>query len=208
MRYRVFIIVIIFFCNISSHAQNKYFPLRGRVISADSLSPIPNAHILSELSYYGTTSDFNGKFSMLIRNNDSLRISSIGFSTKVLNLNYDSIDVNNFEIILERDTIILQEIDIFPNLDYHTVKKIISEIPVEKPFIVKGANDDIADVLYQKPRINPRDKGIISPIQTLYNHFNKKEIRKRKMIKNRKRYNREMEKIGADSLLLPEKLEF
>ena len=169
-------------------AQNKYFPIKGSIISADSLSPIPDAHILSELSYYGTTSDINGKFSMLIKESDSLKISSIGFVTQYINIKYDSIETNNFNIIMQRDTVMLQEIDVFPYLDYHTVKEITSNIPVKKPTIIKGVNDNIENVLYQKPKKIPNDKGILSPVQTLYNRYNKKERLKRKLEKNRKKY--------------------
>jgi len=187
MKRLLLISAIIFLCSATLHAQNKYFPLKGKVLSSDSLSPIPNVHILSEKSYYGTTSDYDGKFSILIRKNDSLRISSIGFVTKIISVDYDSINTNNFEITMERDTIMLQEIDVFPYLDNHRVEEIIRQIPVEKPFIVKGANENIGSVLYQKPRENPRANIIQNPIQSLYNRFNKKERLKRKMERNRKR---------------------
>lgn len=185
---RLIFIVLFLSCCISLHAQNRYSPLKGKVVSADSLSPIPNVHILSVVSYYGTTSDSDGRFSILVRKNDTLKISSVGFVTEIINVNYDSVNVNNFEIVMQRDTIILQEIDVFPYLDNHTVEKIIKEIPIEEPFIIKGANENIGTVLYQKPKKIPDDKGIISPIQTLYNRFNKKERLKRKMERNRRRY--------------------
>ncbi len=184
---RLLIIVLFLSCCISLHAQNKYFPLKGKVLSSDSLSPIPNVHILSEKSYYGATSNSDGKFSMLIRKNDSLRISSVGFVTKIISVDYDSINTNNFEITMERDTIMLHEIDVFPYLDNHRVEEIIRQIPVEKPFIVKGANENIGSVLYQKPRENPKANIIQNPIQSLYNRFNKKERLKRKMERNRKK---------------------
>ena len=187
MKRLLLISAIIFLCSATLHAQNKYFPLKGKVLSSDSLSPIPDVHILSEKSYYGTTSDYDGKFSMLIRKNDSLRISSVGFVTKIISVYYDSINTNNFEITMERDTIMLQEIDVFPYLDNHRVEEIIRQIPVEKPFIVKGANENIGSVLYQKPRENPRANIIQNPIQSLYNRFNKKERLKRKMERNRKK---------------------
>lgn len=193
MRRLIFIVLFISCC-ISLHAQNRYFPLKGKVVSADSLSPIPNVHILSEVSYYGTTSDFDGRFSMLVRKNDTLKISSVGFVTEIINVNYDSVNVNNFEIVMQRDTIILQEIDVFPYLDNHTVEKIIKEIPIEEPFIIKGANENIGTVLYQKPKKIPEDKGIISPIQTLYNRFNKKARLKKKLERNRRRYEKELMK--------------
>ena len=194
------LVVLLSYCLVvmtissSLYSQDRYFPIRGKVISADSLSPIPNVHILSELSYYGTTSDFDGRFSMLVRKNDTLKISSVGFVTEIISVSYDSIDINNFEIVMRRDTIMLQEIDVFPYLDNHTVEEIIKQIPIEKPFIMKGANENIGAVLYQKPKKIPDDKGILSPVQTLYNRFNKKARLKRKLQRNRQRYEKELMK--------------
>ena len=192
---RLIIIGIIFFCCISLKAQNKYFTIKGSIVSADSLAPIPQAHILSELSHFGTTSDFDGKFSIQTREIDTLRISSIGFVTKYININHDSIDTNNFRITLQRDTIVLDEIDVTPYYNFSTVKEIVGAAPVEKPFIVKGVNDNIEDFLYQKPKKIPDDKGILSPIQTLYNRFNKKERLKRKLERNRKKYLKDYETV-------------
>ena len=169
-------------------AQNKYFPIKGSIVSTDSLSPIPDAHILSELSHYGTTSDYEGKYSIQTREIDTLRISCIGFVTKYININHDSIDAKNFIISLQRDTILLDEIDVSPYYNFSTVKEIVRNVPIEKPFIVKGANENIESVLYQKPKKIPDDKGILSPVQTLYNRFNKKERLKRKLERNRKKY--------------------
>jgi hypothetical protein len=169
-------------------AQNNYFSLKGSIVSADSLAPIPQAHILSELSHFGTTSDFDGKFSIQTRRIDTLRISSVGFVTKYININHDSIDANNFRITLQRDTIVLEEIDIIPYYNFSTVKEIVRNAPIEKPYIVKGVNENIESVLHQKPKKIPDDKGIFTPIQTLYNRFNKKERLKRKLERNRRKY--------------------
>jgi hypothetical protein len=182
------IIGIIFLSCLSLKAQNKYFPIKGSIVSTDSLSPIPDAHILSELSHYGTTSDYEGKYSIQTRGIDTLRISCIGFVTKYININHDSIDAKNFIISLQRDTILLDEIDVSPYYNFSTVKEIVRNVPIEKPFIVKGANENIESVLYQKPKKIPDDKGILSPVQTLYNRFNKKERLKRKLERNRKKY--------------------
>ena len=192
---RLIFIGIICLCCLSSMAQNKYFTIKGSIVSADSLAPIPQAHILSELSHFGTTSDFDGKFSIRTREIDTLRISNIGFVTKYININHDSIDANNFRITLQRDTIVLDEIDVTPYYNFSTVKEIIRNAPIEKPFIVKGVNDNIEDFLYQKPKKIPDDKGILSPIQTLYNRFNKKERLKRKLERNRKKYLNDYETV-------------
>ena len=191
---RLIFIVLFLSCCISLHAQNKYFPLKGKVVSADSLSPIPNVHILSEKSYYGATSDYDGKFSMLIRKNDSLRISSIGFVTKIISVDYDSINTNNFEITMERDTIMLQGIDVFPYLDNHRVEEIISKIPTSIPKYVLTQHDiniNIENYYYNKTKDLPRIRGwhfiFYNPFKKVYDRYNKKERLKRKLERNRKR---------------------
>ena len=193
MKRLLIIIGFIFLCCLSSKAQNKYFPIKGEIVSADSLTPIPQAHILSELSHYGTTSDFDGRFQITIKEIDTLRISSVGFVTKYIHINYDSINANSFRILLQRDTILLDEIDVTPYYNFSTVKEIVRNAPIEKPFIVKGVNDNIEKVLYQKPKKIPDDKGILSPIQTLYNRFNKKERLKRKLERNKRKYLMDLE---------------
>ena len=182
------LIISLLLCCLSLKAQNDYHTIKGEIVSSDSLAPIPKAHILSELSHYGTTSDFDGKFSMPIKTIDTLRISSVGFVTEYIHINHDSIDANNFRILLQRDTIVLDEIDVTPYYNFSTVKEIVRTAPIEKPFIIKGVNDNIEKVLYQKPKKIPDDKGILSPIQTLYNRFNKKERLKRKLERNRRKY--------------------
>ena len=185
---RFLIIIGIIFCGITLHAQDRYFPIKGEVVSADSLTPIIGAHIISMISYYGTTTDLNGRFVMQIRKSDSLRISSVGFMTKTIFIDHDSIDVNNLEILMERDTILLQEVDVTPWHDFSTVKEMVRTAPAKEVFIMKGVNDNIEKVLYQKPKKIPDDKGILSPVQTLYNRFNKKARLKRKLERNRERY--------------------
>ena len=125
---------------------------------------------------------------MLIRDIDSLKISSVGFVTRYINIKHDSIDANNFKILMQRDTVMLQDIEVFPYLNYQTVKEMFSEMPIEKSMIIKGINDNIEDFLYQKPKKIPDEKVILSPVHTLYNRFKKKERLKRKLERNRKKY--------------------
>ena len=191
---RLIIIGIIFLSCLSLKAQNKYFTIKGYIVSADSLTPIPQAHILSELSHFGTTSDFDGKFSIRTREIDTLRISSIGFITKYININHDSIDANNFRISLQRDTIILDEIKVTPYYNFSTVKEIVRNAPIEKPIqVIKETdiNTNIQNYYHNKTKDLPKGQltiVIYNPIKKAYDRFNKKERLKRKLERNRKKY--------------------
>lgn len=193
---RFIIIGFIFLCCLSSKAQNKYFPIKGSVISADSLTPIPQAHILSELSHYGTTSDFDGRFQITIKEIDTLRISSVGFVTKYIHINYDSINANSFRILLQRDTILLDEIDVTPYYNFSTVKEIVRTAPIVTPMhVVKeiDINTNVQNYYYNKTKDLPKTRGtwtivFYNPIKKTYNRFNKKERLKRKLERNRRKY--------------------
>lgn len=193
---RLLIISAILCCCLSLKAQNKYSTLKGEIVSADSLSPIPQAHILSELSHYGTTSDFDGKFQMPTKEIDTLRISSVGFATLYIHINHDSIDANNFRILLQRDTILLDEIDVTPYYNFSTAKEIVRTAPIVTPMhVVKeiDINANIQNYYYNKTKDLPKTRGTITivfynPIQKTYNRFNKKERLKRKLERTRKKY--------------------
>ena len=193
---RLLIISAILCCGLSLKAQNKYSTLKGEIVSADSLTPIPQAHILSELSHYGTTSDFNGKFQMPTKGIDTLRISSVGFETLYIHINHDSIDANNFRILLQRDTILLDEIDVTPYYNFSTVKEIVRTAPIVTPMhVVKeiDINTNVQNYYYNKTKDLPKTRGtwtivFYNPIKKTYNRFNKKERLKRKLERNRKKY--------------------
>lgn len=198
---RFIIIGFIFLCCLSSKAQNKYSTLKGEIVSADSLTPIPQAHILSELSHYGTTSDFDGRFQITIKEIDTLRISSVGFVTKYIHINYDSIDANNFRILLQRDTILLDEIDVTPYYNFSTVKEIVRTAPIVTPMhVVKEIeiNTNIQNYYYNKTKDLPKTRGtwtivFYNPIKKTYNRFNKKERLKRKLERNKRKYLMDLE---------------
>lgn len=183
-------------CCLSLKAQNDYHTIKGEIVSSDSLAPIPKAHILSELSHYGTTSDFDGKFSMPIKTIDTLRISSVGFVTEYIHINHDSIDANNFRILLQRDTIMLDEIDVIPYHNFSTVKEIVRTAPIVTPMhVVKEIeiNTNIQNYYYNKTKDLPKTRGtwtivFYNPIKKTYNRFNKKERLKRKLERNREKY--------------------
>ncbi|MBR5146729.1 MAG: carboxypeptidase-like regulatory domain-containing protein [Bacteroidales bacterium] len=190
------LIISLLLCCLSLKAQNDYHTIKGEIVSSDSLAPIPKAHILSELSHYGTTSDFDGKFSMPIKTIDTLRISSVGFVTEYIHINHDSIDANNFRILLQRDTIMLDEIDVIPYYNFSTVKEIVRTAPIVTPMhVVKEIeiNTNIQNYYYNKTKDLPKTRGtwtivFYNPIKKTYNRFNKKERLKRKLKRNREKY--------------------
>ena len=78
-------------------------------------------------------------------------------------------------------------------------------MPSQKPFFVPGVSKEGDEkIIYKKPERNPKAYGN-NPISLIYNRFNKRERFKRKLERNRRKFNREMERLGADSLMIPER---
>lgn len=64
------------------------------------------------------------------------------------------------------------------------------------------SKEDDEKQIYKKPVREPKGSSV-SPITLIYNRYNKRARFKRKLERNRRRFNREMERIGADSLMIP-----
>ena len=88
-------------------------------------------------------------------------------------------------------------------LDYETFKQEISKMPWRKPFFIPGVSKEGDEAFINKEPVREPKGSVMSPITLIYNRFNKRERFKRKLERNRRRFNREMERLGADSLMIP-----
>lgn len=200
--------IALLFCVFSVEAQEEYFSVKGKILSQDSLKPIPNVNIISELSHYGTITDKEGDFLIKSKLIDTLWISCVGFERKEIPVWRDSILDNILIIKLLRSNIMLDSVEIYPFPDYETFKKEIVKMPFRKPFFVPGVSKPSDEnFIYKKPEREP-PASAASPISLIYNRFNKREVFKRKLQKNRRKFNKEMKRVGADSLMIPEKLDY
>ena len=180
--------------------EHLLFDLTGKVVSSDSLEPIPNVHLISKFNKWGTISNEQGFFRMLVSRNDSLLISSIGYSSRIIHLN-DSILKLPQPILftLARDTVLIHEVVIHGFWDYRTFKQMIINM---KPMDLKQFYPDMdADpLLYRNP---PTALVVKGPIQALYDIFNKNARLQRKLVRNRKEYNQLMINLGREKDTIP-----
>ena len=120
--------VLLFFLNgvVAQHSDSLLFDLTGKVVSSDSLKPIQDAHIISKFNKWGTISDQDGYFRMLVSADDSLLISSIGYRKRIIRIS-DSIRQVQQPVLfkLDIDTVLIHEIVIHGFWDYHTFKQMV-----------------------------------------------------------------------------------
>ena len=87
----------------------------GTVVSGDN-QPIPGVNVLVKDSSQGTTTDFDGNFSIDVKNGDVLQFSYVGFQTQAVSITNQT----TLNITLQEDAANLDEVVV---IGYGTVKK-------------------------------------------------------------------------------------
>lgn len=198
-----FLFLILALCAFEIKAQEDCFLLKGRIFSDDSLTAIPNVNIVSELSHYGTITNQEGWFLIKSKVIDTLWVSYVGFERQRVPVSKNEFLDKELIIRLIRRDIMLDSVEIYPYPLYEDFIKDITKMPSRRVFVPGVSKPTDEQFIYKKPVEQPT-ATLTSPISLIYNKFNKKARFKRKLQRNRKKFNREMERIGADSLMVPE----
>lgn len=173
--------------------------LDAEIVSADSLLPVPNTHVISKFNRVGTITNNDGRFRMYVDPHDSLLITSIGFSPKILYITDSIRSLDSIvRITMDKDTVMINEVIIRAFYDYEVFKQLVIEM---KPIDLSQfyPNWDGTDLLYRD--IKPLT--IKGPIQALYDQFNHLARLQRKLVRNREQYNELMRRMGRHSDTIP-----
>lgn len=202
---KLLLLLVLALGSVVGQAQEENFLVKGRIFSEDSLKAIPNVNIISELSTYGTITNNDGWFLIKSKIIDTLWVSCVGFERQRVPVDKDNLSGKELIIKLIRKDIVLDSVEIYPLPDYRTFVNDFANMPLKKPFYIPGVSKEGDEkIIYQEPVREPKASSI-NPITLIYNRFNKRERFKRKLERNRRRFNREMERIDADSLMIPER---
>ncbi len=173
--------------------------LDGRLLSSDSLSPLHNAHVISKFNRWGTITDDEGRFRMYVSKEDSVLLTSIGYRAQVIVIN-DSLTPPDatVDFLMIPDTVMINEVLIRAFWDYETFKLMVLQM---KPMDLDVYYPDWegTGLLYK----SPTPLTIKGPIQALYDVFNQSARLQRKLIRNRKDYNRLMMLMGREADTVP-----
>jgi len=115
---------------LSVFAQDKIPQILTKQLLCENKS-VHFAHVVNLRSRQGTISDTSGVFSMPVLLNDTLRISAVGFYTKLLPVTDSLLSSLNMRIEIIKQIIQLQDVDI-KGLSWKQFKKEIIEM--ELPF--------------------------------------------------------------------------
>ena len=187
-----------------SHSQSGFVQDSLRILDAviltnDSLLPVHNAHIISKFNRWGTISNEEGRFKLYVQDSDSILVTSIGFRAMIIQMDPSFFQEDSIiPIILTKDTVSINEVIIRGYYDYATMKQIVVEM---KPIDLTNFYPEWSgtELLYQ----DPRPMSFKGPIQALYDAFNQSARLQRRLLKNRKDYNRIMKQMGRPQDTIP-----
>jgi|TARA_B100002003_G_C14085871_1_gene522338 hypothetical protein len=182
---------------------DSLYILDAVILTSDSLLPVVNAHVISKFNRWGTISNKQGRFKLYVQDDDSVLITSIGFSPLILQMDAAILSSDNIlEIKLPKDTITINEVIIRAYFDYPTMKQIVINMqPIDlSQFYPDWTNTGL---LY----LEPRPMSFKGPIQALYDVLNRSARLQRKLIRNRKEYNEIMRQMGRYLDTIPAKPE-
>ncbi len=191
--------------------DEKRMPYVGYVVTADSLRPIRNTHVISKMGHCGTVSNLSGRFVIPAKGIDTLWVSCIGYSRRLIPVDSTmAMGIDTLYIRLHSDTITLREVDVFPFYDYETFKEMLITMPsIGVPDEIKRLNDDLDDLWLSR---TPTGNGMVtvsaSPIQYLYDKYNKSARRQATLLRNRRMYNEVLREQGRLDELLPDSLDY
>lgn len=184
---------------LAQQKTDSLYILDARIVSSDSLLPVLNAHIISKFKSWGTISNKEGRFKMYVHPNDSLLITSIGFSPQIIEISPEMLDFDSiYTIKLVKDTISINEVVIRGYWDYETMKQIVIEMhPIDLTQFYPDWTG--TELLF----LEPKPMSFKGPIQALYDAFNRSARLQRKLVRNRREYNRIMNQMGRTRDTIP-----
>ena len=203
-------------CCIAALAQNnekeepKRIEFYGYVVTADSLHPIRNTHVISKMAHYGTITDRQGRFRIQARQVDTLWVSCVGYTRRLITIDESLSAADTLVIRLFPETITLREVTVLPFSNYEDFKRMLVTMPsIETPDEIKRLDDDLNDMwLSRTPVGNGMPTITANPIQYLYDKYNASARRQSTLRRNRKMYNEVLREQGRTDELLPDSMDF
>ncbi len=183
-------------------AQNEQLWIEGRILSADSLLPIKNVHIISRMTRSGTISDAQGNFTLRAKAVDTIYLSAVGYGRNIRHYRqWDHEAGQVWKVLLRKDTVVMQEVVVKSFYDWPTFKHVFVHMTPIKPVDLSSINDELKDILLY---LDPSPLTIKGPIQALYDLFNDVARLQRRLERNRRAYNEQLMREGKYEELIPE----
>ena len=190
--------------------RHKRVDFYGYVVTADSLRPVRNTHVISKMAHCGTISNQYGMFHIQARQVDTLWVSCVGYMRRLIAIDPSLTNADTLVIRLYPETITLREVTVLPFTNYETFKEMLITMPTTKTLDeIERLNNDLDDMwLSRTPVGNGKPTITANPIQYLYDKYNASARRQSTLRRNRRMYNEVLREQGRTDELLPDSLDF
>jgi TonB-linked SusC/RagA family outer membrane protein len=112
----IFTLLFLFKISVYSQEESDSFEVKGVVVSSNDNTPLPSVNVIVVKAKKGTTTDFDGNYKIMVKKNDVLQFSFLGFVTKAVIVG----DQKIINIALTEDSSQLDEIVV---VGYGSLKK-------------------------------------------------------------------------------------
>lgn len=215
MKRLLFILIILSSCVFAvaqgdDEDRHKRVDFYGYVVTADSLRPVRNTHVISKMAHCGTISNQYGMFHIQARQVDTLWVSCVGYMRRLIAIDPSLTTADTLVIRLYPETITLREVTVLPFTNYETFKEMLITMPTTKTLDeIERLNNDLDDMwLSRTPVGNGKPTITANPIQYLYDKYNASARRQSTLRRNRRMYNEVLREQGRTDELLPDSLDF
>ncbi len=215
MKRLLFILLLLSNCilaiaQIEEEDKHNRVDFYGYVVTADSLKPIRNTHVISKMAHCGSISNEQGMFHIQSRQVDTLWVSCVGYARRLITINPTLTSADTLVIRLYPETITLREVTVLPFTNYETFKEMLITMPSTKTLDeIERLNDDLDDLwLSRVPVGNGKPTITANPIQYLYDKYNASARRQARLQRNRRMYNEILREQGRTEEILPDSLDF
>lgn len=176
MKYFLLLFFIFSSLNIFSQENLPAQLVKGTVINDNSKKPLANANIINVNQVKGTTTNDKGEFEIIVKLNDTLHITILGFKSIKLKVTNDWIKNKTTQIQLTERVYALEEVIVRPYILTGFLEVDAKLIPTRENFrySISGLNAG-----YEAGQYSPNAFGnvlgsIFNPTDMLYNFFGKK----------------------------------
>ncbi|WP_420385043.1 carboxypeptidase-like regulatory domain-containing protein [Roseivirga sp.] len=216
-----FVLIIFFFLASSLMVQAQTERLSGKVVDAETGFPVPYASVLVSNKGQGIGASVDGRFQFRVEKGDTLQISSIGFETLSIALNFDEIDFSETVIFklkpaaYELDSI--QVIQLTDNFYLKRPKFDTLDIGIRIPKNVTDWNEIQVDPVVKNGEIGFVISGVFNDFDKriqqsrIINEYKKsKEFQDKRQAEREKYFNKKLVKrvTRIDDRVIDEFMEF
>lgn len=171
-----FLFFALFSLSLFAQETEQTVALKGQILDGATKEPLGGSHILNLNSVRGTTTDYEGKFSIPTQVNDTIMISYIGYQSIKLRISNDLLKGNELSITLHEKADEIGEVTVKTHNLIGVLEVDIKQVPKDKytRIHINGLPQTYEVGKPAEKTYTSVASAVFHPVDFLYNKFGKK----------------------------------